>query len=119
MDAAKYQFPQNINGIISTFGITLIPEYDRIIKDGAKALAPGGRFVILDLKKPDNWPMWLIQTGIWLTKPFGVNSDLMVRRPWESINRYLANPMFIELYFGFAYISVGEAQSTRFEQNRI
>jgi demethylmenaquinone methyltransferase/2-methoxy-6-polyprenyl-1,4-benzoquinol methylase len=110
MDAAKYQFPQNVNGIISTFAITFIPEYDRIIKNGAEALSPSGRFVILDLMKPDKWPIWLLHIGVWATKPFGISLDLMVRHPWESINRYLANPMFTELYWGLAYISVGEAQ---------
>jgi len=110
MDAAKYQFPQKVNGIISTFAITLVPEYDRIIENGAKALSSNGRFVILDLKKPHKWPMWLIRMGILTTEPFGVSLDLMVRHPWESINRYLANQMFTELYWGFAYISVGETQ---------
>ncbi|HBP88947.1 MAG TPA: methyltransferase type 11, partial [Nitrospiraceae bacterium] len=39
-DAAAYPFPQLVNGILSTFAMTLIPEYDRIIKHGAEALTP-------------------------------------------------------------------------------
>ena len=31
-DAAMYQFPERLDGILSTFAITLMPEYDLIIK---------------------------------------------------------------------------------------
>ena len=31
-DAGTYQFPDRIDGVISTFAITLVPEYDLIIK---------------------------------------------------------------------------------------
>jgi ubiquinone/menaquinone biosynthesis C-methylase UbiE len=47
-DAASYQFSEGVDGILSTFAITLVPEYERIIKNGAAALASGKRFVILD-----------------------------------------------------------------------
>ena len=108
-DAASYSFPQDVNGILSTFAITLIPEYDEIIERGAKALAPGGRFAILDLKKPERWPEWMIRVGLWTTKPFGVSLDLVARRPWESIDRHLAHSSLTEFYGGLAYLSVGEA----------
>lgn len=107
-DAATYTFPENVNGIISTFAITLMPEYESIIKNGSEALAPGGHLVILDLKKPDKWPMWLVRLGVWITKPFGVTLDLSDRHPWEAVNKYLASTFFIEFFGGYAYISAGE-----------
>lgn len=109
MDAARYQFPQNVSGIISTFAITLIPEYDRIIKNGAKALRPGARFVVLDLKTPENLPFWLIRLGVWVTSPFGVTLEAGERHPWESIGRYLKNASLTEFYMAFVYISAGES----------
>ncbi|NIS72283.1 MAG: class I SAM-dependent methyltransferase [Proteobacteria bacterium] len=108
MDAAKYGFPPDVDGIISTFAVTYIPEYDLIIENGAKALKPGTRFVILDLKRPENWPFWLTRLGVRAMSPFGVTLELGERRPWESVSRYLTNPSLTEFYMGAVYISVGE-----------
>ena len=108
-DAAKYDFPRGFNGILSTFAITLIPEYDQIIKRGSDALDPGGRFAILDFKEPAGKPRWLTAVLVALTRPFGVSLDLADRHPWGSIERYLAKQCFKELFFGFCYLSVGEA----------
>lgn len=109
VDAAKYKFPKNIGGILSTFAITLSPEYDRIIQCGAKALATGKRCAILDLKQPDNAPRWLVRLGVNITKPFGVTLDQSNRHPWDSIRKYLSNTIYKEYYFGFTYLAVGEA----------
>ena len=107
-DAGAYSFPENVNGIISTFAITLIPEYDKIIEKGAAALSPGNRMVLLDFKLPDGWPMWLIKFLIAVTRPFGVTSDLADRHPWESIDRYLDLKGLKNFYFGSIYIAVGQ-----------
>jgi len=42
------------------------------------------------------------------TRPFGVERDLADRHPWESIQKYMMNFTFSELYMGFAYIAAGE-----------
>ena len=60
-DAAAYGFSEHIDGIISTFALTLVPEYDKVIQRGAAALSPSCRFVIVDFKKSDNWPIWLLK----------------------------------------------------------
>jgi ubiquinone/menaquinone biosynthesis C-methylase UbiE len=111
-DAAGYDFPAGLGGVISTFAITLVPEYDRVIKKASKALAAGKRCVILDLKKPGTLPSWLMTLAVLITKPFGVSTDLMERHPWESIEKYFGSNSNKELYFGFAYLSVGEAART-------
>ena len=107
-DAGTYSFPEHVNGIISTFAITLIPEYDKIIKKGAGALSPGKRLVVLDFKLPDSWPMWLIKFFVVLTRPFGVTLDLADRHPWESIDRYLVLKELKSFYFGSIYNAAGE-----------
>jgi len=107
-DAAIYLFPDRVDGILSTFAITLIPEYDQIIKKGLTALGSGGRFVILDFKRPGHWPSWLIQFFVTITRPFGVSLDLTERHPWESLARYARLVEFRELYFGGVYLCVGE-----------
>jgi ubiquinone/menaquinone biosynthesis C-methylase UbiE len=108
-DAAAYNFPEGIDGIISTFAITLIPEFDGIIQKGAAALSPNARFVIVDFKKPNRWPMWMIKLFVMLTRPFGVSLDIAHRHPWESVDRYMNTVEFRELYFGSLYLCVGEA----------
>jgi ubiquinone/menaquinone biosynthesis C-methylase UbiE len=54
-DAAQYRFPEGVNGLLSTFAITLVPEFDAVIQNGASALAPGGRWVVSDFKMSDGW----------------------------------------------------------------
>ncbi len=106
-DLAEYSFPTRAAGILSTYAITLAPEFDAVIRRGAEALHPGGRLAVLDFKKPDHWPEWLIRLGAWSYKPYGVSLDLASRHPWESINRYLVPIMFREFYRGALYLSVG------------
>jgi demethylmenaquinone methyltransferase/2-methoxy-6-polyprenyl-1,4-benzoquinol methylase len=108
MDAARFVFPPGVNGILSTFALTLMPGFDRIIRSGRDALPPGGRFVILDLKKPENVPLWLTSLMVRLTAPFGVSLDLAERHPWESVEKYFPVTSYEELFFGFVYLSTGE-----------
>jgi ubiquinone/menaquinone biosynthesis C-methylase UbiE len=107
-DADAYTFPEHVDGIISTFAITLVEAYDKIIKRGAAALAPGKRLVVLDFKMPANWPMWLVKFFVILTCPFGVTLDLADRHPWESIGRYLDLKALKSFYFGAIYVAAGE-----------
>ncbi len=112
-DAADYQFPNGLNGVISTFALTLMPEYEEIMKKASEALAPGGRMVIADLKMPEKWPKWLVRFGLFITKPFGVTLDLTERKPWEKMKRYFDIVRFNELYGGSLYIATGEKRSNK------
>lgn len=107
-DAAKYSFPANINGVFSTFALTLVPEYQVVIEKASHALVNGGRFVLLDFKKPERWPLWVVKLGVLITKPFGVTLDLAERKPWEVMKHYFRKVTVIELYGGFVYIAIGE-----------
>jgi demethylmenaquinone methyltransferase/2-methoxy-6-polyprenyl-1,4-benzoquinol methylase len=108
IDAAKYSFPGNIDGVFSTFALTLIPEYQPVIERASHALVDGGRFVLLDFKKPERWPLWVVKLGVAITKPFGVTLDLAERRPWEMMKTYFRKVTVTDLYGGFVYIAVGE-----------
>ena len=107
-DAAKFQFPQQVNGVISTFALTLVPEYEEVIRAGSEALVPGGRFVILDFKLPSNWLARLAPVIIVTLRPFGVSLDLAGRHPWEALKKHFANVSLTELYGGIAYVATGE-----------
>jgi demethylmenaquinone methyltransferase/2-methoxy-6-polyprenyl-1,4-benzoquinol methylase len=107
-DVAEYAFPSGVQRIISTAGITLVPEYDLVVARAAKALASGGRLVIYDFKIPDDWPEWRIQIQMRIRARFGQTRDLGERRPWESIARHFPVHTMEELYAGLAFLSVGE-----------
>lgn len=109
LDAAAFAYPAGVQGILSTFALTLMPEYDRIIRTGKNALAQGGRFALLDLKKPANAPLWLTRLMVRLTSPFGVSLDLTERHPWESVEHYFPVTFQEEFFFGFVYLAAGEA----------
>jgi demethylmenaquinone methyltransferase/2-methoxy-6-polyprenyl-1,4-benzoquinol methylase len=108
-DLAQYTFPSRVAGILSTFAMSLVPEYDEVIRRGADALRDGGRMVIFDLKKPEHWPDWLFRFTAWLVKSYGVSTQVAYRHPWLSIRQYLPEVLFQEYYAGYFYLSVGKA----------
>jgi hypothetical protein len=69
-DAAEYRLSHGVDDIRSTYVITLVPEYDLVIQEGAAASLPPKRLVILDFKKPEHWPNWLIRLFAAITRPF-------------------------------------------------
>lgn len=107
--AASFRFPPEVDGILSTFALTLEPDFDRVVEEGATALKPGRRWVILDLKLPSNWLRHLAPVLLLLVRLFAVSAEVAKRRPWESLHRHLKHVTMQELYFGVAYVAVGEA----------
>ena len=75
-DATEYEFTEKADGILSTFAITLIPEFDLVIKNGCSALTLWKRFVVLDFKLPSNWLSFLAPLGVLITRPFGVSLEM-------------------------------------------
>lgn len=108
-DAAEFRFPTSVDGIISTYAITLVPEFDRVIRNGCQALKPGKRWAIADFKMPSNALSPLAPLlAFLLVRPFGGTIDLSSRHPWESIDKYMQNTHMAEFYMGFVYVVVGE-----------
>lgn len=107
-DVSQWEMPAQVDAFYSTLALTLVPEYDSVIRRSGRALKTGGRLAVFDMKQPQNWPYWLIRLAAWLNKPFGVSLDLAERHPWESIRQYLTEVAFKEFYFGALYLSVGE-----------
>jgi demethylmenaquinone methyltransferase/2-methoxy-6-polyprenyl-1,4-benzoquinol methylase len=105
-DAADFEFP-GIDGVISTYALTLVPEFDEVIRKAAAALAPRKRMVVVDFKAPDAWPTWLLKAIVPLLRPFGVTLPLRERRPWEAMRRYFPNVEVRERYLGTTYVAAG------------
>ena len=107
-DAAAYEFPEGVSGILSMLALSLCREYDVVIERGAQTLAPGGRWAILDLKLRPETPDWLVRAVLLVARPYGVSIELTQRHPWESLRRHLSHTWTRDFYFGFAYLAVGE-----------
>ena len=114
-DAADYQFPAEVNGVISTFALSLIPGFEKIIMNGVNALAPGGRWVVMEVKVPSNWLSRLLPVFKPLLKPFGVTTELIEQKPWEIIlnafKQNMQNVNIKEIYLGTTFIASGGAKN--------
>ena len=107
--ASDFSFRDGTGGILATGILTYEPEFDKVIERGARALAPGRRWVVLDYKMPSNWLRFLAPVFVALGSTFGVSKSFMERHVWESVERHLTNTRMQELYGGFVYIVSGEA----------
>jgi demethylmenaquinone methyltransferase/2-methoxy-6-polyprenyl-1,4-benzoquinol methylase len=110
-DAADFDFPSEVDAILSTYALSQVPECAEVIAHGAAALSADGRWVVLDLKIPDNTPRWLTQLGIATVGPFASLEKWIAHRPWEAIRaamqEELADLSWTELCFGTAFLAVG------------
>jgi ubiquinone/menaquinone biosynthesis C-methylase UbiE len=103
-DAAAFEFPTEVDAILSTYALSHLPEPGAAIAHGAAALRPGGRWVVLDLKAPDCAPRWR-------ARPFGSIDEWIARRPWEAIRKAMQDELsdfsWAEMCFGTAFLAVG------------
>jgi demethylmenaquinone methyltransferase/2-methoxy-6-polyprenyl-1,4-benzoquinol methylase len=110
-DAAGFDFPAEVDAILSTYALTQVPECAAVIAHGAAALSGGGRWVVLDLKVPDNTPGWLSQFGTATVRPFASIDEWIMRRPWEAIRvamkEELTDLSWTDLFFGTAFLAAG------------
>jgi ubiquinone/menaquinone biosynthesis C-methylase UbiE len=112
-DAADFDFPADVDAILSTYALTQVPECGQIIARGTAALSGGGRWVVLDLKVPDNTPGWLTQLGTAVVRHFASIDEWIMRRPWEVIRAAMQEELgdlsWTELFFGTAFLAAGSS----------
>jgi ubiquinone/menaquinone biosynthesis C-methylase UbiE len=110
-DAADFDFPAEVDAILSTYALSQVPECAEVIAHGAAALCGGGRWAVLDLKVPDYTPRWIAQLGTAIVRPFAAIDEWTMRRPWEAIRvamqEELADFSWTELFFGTAFLAAG------------
>ena len=110
-DAAEFDFPAEVDAILSTYALSQVPECAEVIAHGAAALSGSGRWAVLDLKVPGKTPGWLAQLGTAIVRPFASIDEWIARRPWEVIRaamqEELADPSWAELFFGTAFLAAG------------
>jgi demethylmenaquinone methyltransferase/2-methoxy-6-polyprenyl-1,4-benzoquinol methylase len=110
-DAAEFEFPAEVDAILSTYALSQVRECAEVIARGAAALSEGGRWVVLDLKLPADTPRLLAQLGTAIVRPFASIDEWITRRPWEAIRaamqQELADLSWTELCFGSAFLAAG------------
>jgi ubiquinone/menaquinone biosynthesis C-methylase UbiE len=112
-DAAEFEFPTEVDAILSTYALSQVPNCAEVIAHGATALSKGGRWAVLDLKVPCNTPRWLAELGTAVVRPFASIDEWIARRPWEAIRaamqEQLVDLSWNELFFGTAFLGAGSA----------
>jgi ubiquinone/menaquinone biosynthesis C-methylase UbiE len=110
-DAVEFDFPDEVDAILSTYALSQVPECAEVIARGAAALSGGGRWAVLDLKVPDQTPRWISQFGTGIVRPFAGIDEWIMRRPWAVIRAAMENELtdvsWTELFFGTAFLAAG------------
>ena len=114
-DAAAYDFPAGADAILSTYALTQVPECAEVIASGTKALVPGGRWAVLDLKIPASTPAWLTHLGTATVRPFAAIDQWISRQPWQTIRAAMQEQLtdftWTELFLGSAFLAAGSSPS--------
>src|SRR5574341_610178 len=109
-DAAQYEFPTQVDGIISTFALTFVPDCVAVIQNGCRALAPGRQWVVLDMAWPAGWPLWWRHMLFFLPS-YGITADVVQRHPWWTVRatmeQHLVDVVRKQFWMGFFYLTSG------------
>ncbi len=117
-DAVEYEFPENLDGVLSTYALSYIPGFEVIVRNGCKALAPGKRISIMDLRSPTTPVISKIVSFllVLLLKPYGVTDDYVARHRAQQIEKImheqLENTTMREWYLGTTYVVSAERAET-------
>jgi demethylmenaquinone methyltransferase/2-methoxy-6-polyprenyl-1,4-benzoquinol methylase len=96
---------QSVDAVLSTFALTLEPEYELVVASAVTALRPGGACVVADLKLARGWPLLFLPFLLIVARPFGVSLKLAKRHPWESMQRHLGKVQMFEHFGGYTYVA--------------
>ena len=118
-DAAKYDFPTDVDGILSTFALILVPDVGRAVVNGCQALKSGGRLSVLDMLWPDRYSIRWRHLFFWL-RPLGVTRETLERRAWETVwktmDEHLINITRRKFWYGFMYMTSGVRETHQSRQ---
>ncbi len=114
-DAAQFEFPGQVDAVLSTYTLTLVPDCGLVISNACEALAPGGRIAVLDMAWPRRCPLWWRHVLFFL-RSYGVTADVLRRRPWQvvqaSMMELFRDVSVRHFWFGFFYLACGIARGS-------
>ena len=105
-DVRDFAFPKPVHGVVSTFGLEMVPEHGEVIARAVAPLAPG-------LRHPERWPEWLVELGALVNRPFGVTRAYEDIQPWHSVFDHAQTVSYDESLLGAAYLAVGQMPPAR------
>ena len=108
-DVRAFAFPEPVHGVVSTYGLEMVPEHRDVIGRALDALAPGGRIAVGGLRRPDGWPEWLVRAGELVNRPFGVTRAYEDVQPWRSVEAHAERYRYEEHLLGAVYLATGTA----------
>ena len=106
-DVREFAFPEPVHGVVSTFGLEMVPEHDAVIARAVAALAPGRRVAVGGLRHPERWPEWAVCLGELVNRPFGVSRAYEGVQPWRSVEAHADAVSYEEDVLGAVYLAVG------------
>ena len=107
-DVRDYVFPEPVHGVVSTFGLEMVPEHEGVIARAVSALAPGRRIAVGGLRHPERWPEWAVRLGEWVNRPFGVTRAYEDVQPWRAVEAHAEDVRYEEDVLGAVYLCVGQ-----------
>jgi len=107
-DAAAFIFPRPVDAVLSAFALSFVPGFETVIENGMDALRRGGKFAVLDMKRNERLPLWMVRIGALVTAPFGVTLDMSRRKPWEVMKRLCPNTRIVAYYGGSIYAAIAQ-----------
>ena len=102
-DVEQWEPPKDVDAVLSTFGLEMVPAYAAIIERLSDVLRPGTPLGLLGLKQPDGWPEWLIELMVAMDTSFGVTRDYEDFRPFEAARIHMEMRNYDEMMIGAAY----------------
>ncbi|NIQ17041.1 MAG: methyltransferase domain-containing protein, partial [Candidatus Dadabacteria bacterium] len=99
-DIEEYEFPANINGLISTGVFGYIEDRTKILDKIYKSLADNGKVVIVDGKQPQKWPPFLFKVFVKLSSPYGLTESYFDNNTPEIVSRLFQNVTIEDMYGG-------------------
>ncbi len=111
-DAARYEFPAEVDAIVTAYTLILVPDAARVVANAHAALVPGGRLAVLDMAWPKFCPLWW-RYVLFFLRSYGVTADVLRRRSWEAVQNSMktqfADFSLKHYWFGFFYLASGTA----------
>ncbi len=108
-DMSTFDLPAGVDGVVSSYALEMLPDYDGVIARLVGQVRPGGRVVLNGLRHPDRWPELVVRVGSALSRPFGVSDAYRSHRPWEAIERHTVDVIYDEAMAGAVYLAAGSA----------
>jgi len=113
-DAAGFEFPPQVDGVLSTYVLILVPDCGRVVTNACQALRPDGRLSILDMAWPRYCPLWWRHVLFFL-RSYGVTAGILRACPWKGVQESMAKGLVDfscrQRWFGFFYLAEGRKAS--------